>query len=252
MEGKIKVKVKFGKLKNCIEGKSKERALELVTEDAKTRLRNAYPQVENIEVETKMCRYISYNGTETIGIRASASGYIPKRNKSQPNKPHKYFIKDITSTKLYQCITEKMNMEYPKLFCRTTDKIDNDNITVVAYEIRYVKMSNSNHYVEFSGKGDIPWKQLKDAINAHNQDKLNTGARKKDLFIINPNELNIDFKLAKGHWDGNIILSDGSWIDITLSLSKAEQTYYNTIERHCPPKLDIPDTNFEVTFHKGD
>ena len=141
-------------------------------------------------------------------------------------------------------------MTYPRVFWCTTEKRDKDSIAMVAYVLRYINKSNSNHYIEFRGKGGIPWEQLKDAINVHNQVELDTGGREKDLLIINPNELYIDFKLAKGHWDGNILLSDGSWIEITLSFSKVDKAIYNTIERHCPPKIDIPDSRFNVTTVK--
>lgn len=242
MEGKTKVKVKFGRTFYSADGEPTEFAIMFAKENAIDRLVTRFPKVENIETETR----ISYIKGK-MGCKASAFGYVPKGKNST-----RHIIKDIRSTKLYQCITEKMNMTYPRLFCCTTEKIDKDNITVVAYVLRYFNISTANHYIEFKGKGGIPWEQLKDAINVHNQVELDTGLCKKDLLLINPDELYIDFKLVKGHWDGNIILSDGSWIEISLSSSKVEQAIYNTIERHCPPKLDIPDSKFEVTFHKGD
>ena len=230
MEGKTKVKVKFGRTFYSADGDPTEFAILFAKDEAIDRLVTRFPKVENIETETRISYSCDPNIKGKMGCKASAFGYVPKGKNST-----RHIIKDITSTKLYQCITEK---------------IDKDHISVVAYVLRYVKKSNANHYVEFSGKGGIPWEQLKDAINVHNQVELDTGLRKKDLLLINPNELYIDFKLAKGRWDGNIILSDGSWIEISLSFSKVEQEYYNTIERHCPPKLDIPDSRFEVTTVK--
>lgn len=249
MEGKRKVKVKFGmrwywspdELKDIPYGR--KYCMDIAIKDAKARLVNKFPQVENIETETRISSCTNSKGMKKMSVQASAFGYVPKCNNST-----RHIIKDIRSTKLYQYITEKMNMTYPRLFGCTTEKIDKDNITVVAYVLRYFNIYNANHYIEFSGKGGIPWEQLKDAINVHNQVELDTGLREKDLLLINPDELYIDFKLAKGHWDGNIILSDGSWIEISLSVSKVEQAIYNTIERHCPPKLDIPDSRFEVTY----
>ena len=42
------------------------------------------------------------------------------------------------------------------------------------------------------------------------------------------------------------MLSDGSWLEIKDTYSTYDQGFYTSIERHHPPKLDIPDSNFEV------
>ena len=66
------------------------------------------------------------------------------------------------------------------------------------------------------------------------------------MLIINPNDLYKDQILVKGRWKGSIMLSDGSWLEIKDTYSNYDQGFYTSIERHHPPKLDIPDSNFEV------
>ena len=235
IEGKVKVKVKFGKTLYWSVGEPNNvtlAAADAARAEAKNRLVTAFPQVENIETETKVSYCTNPEGMGKMGVKASAFGYVPKGKKST-----RHIIKDITSTKLYQRITEE---------------IAKANATVVAFAFRYVKKYTHKHYVEFCGKGDIPWEQLRDAINTHNQDELNSSGPKKDLLIINPNELYIDQILAKGRWKGNILLSDGSWLEIKDTYSTFDQGFYTSIERHHPPKLDIPDSNFKIRISNKD
>lgn len=233
MEGKTKVKVKFGRTFYSADGDPTEFAIMFAKEDAIDRLVTRFPKVENIETETRISYSCDPNIKGKMGCKASAFGYVPKGKNST-----RYIIKDIKTTKLYQAITKEL---------------EEANATVVGYAFRYMEKHRRKHYVEFCGKGDISWEQLRDAINSYNQDELNSGAPKKELLIINPNDLYKDQILVKGRWKGNILLSDGSWLEIKDTYSTFDQSFYNTIERHHPPKLDsIPDSNFKVTIsNKG-
>lgn len=235
IEGKVKVKVKFGKTIYWSLGAPNAATLAAsaaVRAEAIDRLLTAFPQVENIETETKVSYCTNPEGMGKMGVKASAFGYVPKGKNST-----RHIIKDIKTTKLYQVIAKEL---------------EEANVTVVGYAFRYMKKHRHKHYVEFCGKGNIPWEQLRDAINIHNQDELNSGAPKKDLLIINPNELYIDQMLVKGRWKGNILLLDGSWLEIKDSYSSFDQGFYTGIERHHPPKLDIPDSNFELRISSKD
>lgn len=231
-ERKVKVKVKFGKRIYCTDDLSIDKALVIVTNDAKTRLISAFPQVEDIQIETSVDNYTSYDGSERTGVQASAYGYVFKGNKAR-----RFIIKDIKSTKLYQTITEK---------------IEKANESVIAYDIMFMKKYEKKHYVKFSGKGDIPWEQLKDAINRYNEEVINSGRRKDDLLVIKPDNFYVDNLLINGVWRGYILLSDGSWLEIKDSYSSCDDSWYTNVKRYCPPKLDIPDSNFEVRISNKD
>lgn len=235
IEGKVRVKVKFGKTIYWSLGEPNDATLTaaaLAAAEAETRLVTAFPQVENIETETKVSYCTNPEGMGKMGVKARAFGYVPKGKNLT-----RHIIKDIKTTKLYQAITKEL---------------EEASATIVAYAFRYMEKHRHKHYVEFCGKGDIPWEQLRDAINTHNQDELNSGAPKKDLLIINPNELYVDHILAKGRWKGNILLSDGSWLEIKDTYSTFDQSFYTSIERYYPPKLDIPDSNFKVRIGNKD
>ena len=228
MEGKTKVKVKFGRTMYRADGEATDADIHRANDDAVTRLVTRFPLVEDILIDTRVFYSTYPDRRERRGVQASASGYVPNDKNSTS-----YIIKDITSTRLYKGIT---------------DIIKSANATVVAYDFSY----NNSYRVRFSGKGDIPWEKLKDAINTYNQEQLNTSKRGKYLFIINLNEVYWSITVPKGYWTGDIILSDGSWIKLKRSYDGHGKSYYTRVVRYSQPELDMPDSNFDVTFHKGD
>ena len=125
-----------------------------------------------------------------------------------------------------------------------TKKLIETNESVVAYDIMFKMQYKDKPYVKFSGKGNIPWEQLQDAINSYNEEALNSGRRK---LLIKPNNFYVDTLLINGVWRGYILLSDGSWLEIKDSYSAYDDSWYTNVKRYCPPKLDIPDDNFKVT-----
>ena len=234
MENRTMVNVTYGEAKYCSDEVSINEAMTAAVYDAKIRLLSEFPEAEDIEVETSICT--DNDSTKKISVKAYAFGYIPKSNES-----HSHFIKDITTTVLYKSLV-------PSIVAT--------NETVVAYKIRYMHMEmnlyRGGHYVEFSGKGDIPWKKLKDAINNHNQEVINSGF-KNDCFVIEPDNLYKDLHLSEYAWSGFILLSDGSWLKLNKKYDSYLDKKYIGIDRKYPPNLDnIPDSNFKVTIcNKG-
>ena len=230
MENRTKVHVDYGEPKYCSDEVSIDDAIKAAGSDAKTRLLSEFPEAEDIEVMASVSRemMLTVNGRmNKVCAKAFAVGYIPKSNNSQS-----CFIKDITTTKLYQEITTQILLSKE---------------TVVAYRIMYMQMDinlcEGGNYVEFSGKGDIPWEELKDAINSHNQEVIN----------IDPDNLYKDINLSDYAWGGFILLSDGSWLRFNMKYDASLGKRYVGIDRKYSPKLDsIPDSNFKVTIsNKG-
>lgn len=121
IESKTKVKVKFGKTIYWSLGEPNDvtlAAADAARAEAETRLKTAFPQVENIETETKVSYCTNPEGMGKMGVKASAFGYVPKGKNST-----RHIIKDIKTTKLYQAITKEL---------------EEANATVVAYAFRYI------------------------------------------------------------------------------------------------------------------
>ena len=233
-ENRTVVNVNYGQSTYCSDEVSIHEAITAAVYDAKTRLLSEFPEAEDIQVETSICT--DNESTKKVSVKAYAVGYIPKSNKT-----HSRFIKDITTTVLYKSLIPR---------------IVKTNETVVAYRISYMHMEKNlyedGHYVEFSGKGDIPWKQLKNAINKHNQEVINSGF-KNDCFVIDPDNLYKDIHLSDCAWGGFILLSDGSWLKLNMKYDSHLDKKYIGIDRKYPLNLDhIPDSNFKVTIcNKG-
>lgn len=229
MEGKTKVKVKFGKTRYWEPGEPGDAAIRLAIEDAKARLVSAFPQVEDIQAETKISSCTNPEGMGKMGVKASAFGYVPKSNKT-----NRYLVKDIKTTKLYQSITKQL---------------EEANETVVAYAFRYNIKYTKYPYVEFTGKGEIPWTQVQEAINANNQAASDPIAHKEDWILVKPNDLYVDTLQCYGVWRGSILLSDGSWLEISELYNSYEDGYYTAIKRRFPPKVEIPDVSFKASVN---
>ena len=229
MEGKTKVKVKFGKTRYWEPGEPGDAAIRVVIDDAKDRLVSAFPQVEDIKTETKISSCTNPDGMGKMGVKASAFGYVPKSNKT-----NRYLVKDIKTTKLYQSITKQL---------------EEANETVVAYAFRYNIKYTKYPYVEFTGKGEIPWTQVQEAINANNQAATDPNGLNQNCIVVKPNDLYIDTIICSGVWKGYILLSDGSWLEIAEVYNAYEDGYYTAIKRRFPPKVEIPDVSFKASVN---
>lgn len=229
MERKTKVKVKFGKTRYWEPGEPSDAAIRVATEDAKARLVSAFPQVEDIQTETKISSCTNPEGMGKMGVKASAFGYVPKSNKT-----NRHLVKDIKTTKLYQAITKQL---------------EEANETVVGYNLIYFKQYAKYPHVEFTGKGDIEWDYLQEAINANNQDATDPSGLKQDWILVKPNDLYVDTLQCYGVWRGCVLLSDGSWLELSEAYDAYEDSYYTGIKRRFPPKVDIPNISFKASVH---
>ena len=91
--------------------------------------------------------------------------------------------------------------------------------------------------------------KLKNAINKHNQEVINSGF-KNDCFVIDPDNLYKDIHLSDCAWGGFILLSDGSWLKLNMKYDSHLDKKYIGIDRKYPLNLDhIPDSNFKVTIY---
>ena len=111
--------------------------------------------------------------------------------------------------------------------------------------IKYTKYP----YVEFTGKGEIPWTQVQEAINANNQAATDPNGLNQNCIVVKPNDLYVDTIICSGVWKGYILLSDGSWLEIAEVYNAYEDGYYTAIKRRFPPKVEIPDVSFKASVH---